>query len=274
MSEFFNNAAQAISGFFSEPPIPLPLLILLIIGIVFLILGLFTPVRYTVDAAKHHDKIKADANVSIMLGLVHVLAMLRKNGGFLIRFQIKFIGITLFQRTMPVAKLLEPSPEPKLESETIRPNVRRIKLSELPEDGAKKAEEEKKKAKPEKEGEEKIGLSYFLKMPDKKEFFDAIMTLIKGIMNEVAPKSIMLHARLGTGDPCSTAQISGLGYAAGGIFRQDIVIRPDFEQKIFEGKLRMQGSLLPAKLIFMVIKCIKTKPVWRTIKLFMKGRRK
>lgn len=159
-------------------------------------------------------------------------------------------------------------PQESVENDVRKPaEVKIIKMSEASDkeksDTAEKIEPEGKR----------VDLDYFVKMSkeDRKKLIKAVIKLLKSLLNGIKPKDFYLIGAVGTDDPSVTGQIVGAAWALNGILNKRIEISGVYDRKIIEGKFRIKGHIVPAFMMFYIIRFILVKSVWRTIKLIIKG---
>lgn len=255
--------------------------VILIVGIAFFLTFIFCPVKYDVRAS-NEDCVKASIRTDFVFKMLSLEIFLKKKEKLITKIKLCLFGKILWQSglgkkkkrkkapLLPEDKNTPPKesviPKTEASSEEIRPNVRRIKMSE-----AKKIPQEEKSL-PQEEKEDSL-LKKILKMPDKGKLLKAIFTLIKELFAEIKPDYVYVRGILGTGDPCKTGQYTGLIYAVSGYFAADVQIVPDFENVIYKGKARLTGSVRLYRIIYIGLKFITQKPVRNLIKILRKGKR-
>ncbi|MBH1939691.1 DUF2953 domain-containing protein [Mobilitalea sibirica] len=88
-----------------------------------------------------------------------------------------------------------------------------------------------------------------------KATFDSAKKLIKHIL----PTKLKSRVIFGTGDPCSTGQALGAFSILYSFYGDNIVITPDFENKVFEGEHFARGRIRLITILIIVIKLIRDK---------------
>ena len=139
-------------------------------------------------------------------------------------------------------------------------------------DDKKEDGKEDKKA----ESEEKsvsLNAEYFIKMPkdERKKLISAAVRLIKSIFRSVKPKDFYLVGKLGLSDPSLTGRIVGAAWSLNGVLNKRIEVQAVFDREIIEGETRIKGYIVPAFLMFYILRFIAVKPVRKIIILLIKG---
>lgn len=90
-----------------------------------------------------------------------------------------------------------------------------------------------------------------------KHVFEEILYLLK----KIKPKNIEGDVVFGTGDPASTGQAIGAIAAVYGFLPEKLKIKPDFEEKIYEGNIHIKGKLRLIHVVIIAIRLIVDKNV-------------
>lgn len=119
---------------------------------------------------------------------------------------------------------------------------------------------------------------YYTEFLDKKEIFiqawqdkgnrSGIFFLwetIKQVMNHIAPRKWTGYIHFGMNSPENTGKILGLIGVFGGIIGILPEIQPDFEKKVFEGKVMLKGRIYFFYLIQLLIRVWRKKEVYELI---------
>lgn len=173
-------------------------------------------------------------------------------------------------------KISENEQTDKKEKYSGKPRVKRIKLSEIDEfekEIEKKEEEEKKKEEIEENKEEKINFEYFKNLENKKGFIKICIKFIKGILKGVKPKDIQVDATIGLKDPALTGYIlafSGMGKM---FYGSHINVYGNFEKPMFEGACSIRGRIIIGYFIFILLRFILSKPIFKIIRILLKERK-
>ncbi|MCD8036043.1 MAG: DUF2953 domain-containing protein [Clostridiales bacterium] len=118
-----------------------------------------------------------------------------------------------------------------------------------------------------------LNLSYFVKMPksERKAVIKAVMRLISSLLKGVLPKDFYLKGTVGLSDPSLTGEVVGAAWALNGILNRPIELEAVFDREVIEGELSVKGRIVPAFMIFYVLRFIVVKPVREIIILLIKG---
>ena len=262
----------------------LPLVLLIILGVFIVISALLlaVPFRYELRGT-NIGALRGMARVAWLFKMLVFEAFIRREEKMEYRLRLKLFGRTLWKGggefggdaleeeppgEEPPEEFQKP-PDDKPRAETVAP-PRRIKLSDLP--PVEDIPEEEAEPEEEEEGPERLSLKYFLHMPDRDKLIKACLKLISGVLKETRPREVYLRARIGTGDPAMTGKILGAACIISGYFSQDIIVTPDFENPAAEFNFKITGRIVTGRILFMGVRFILTKPVWRIIKLYRKGK--
>ena len=161
-------------------------------------------------------------------------------------------------------------------------NIKYIKMPEEKETEEKETEEKdgsvkgSSKAGEEKEDSiqnERLNLEYFKKMPseDRKKLISAAIRLIKSLFRGIKPRNFYLKGELGLSDPALTGQIVGAVWSLGGMTGKRMEVQAVFDRQVVEGEFSAKGHIVPAFMLFYIIRFIAVKPVRKIIKLLIKG---
>ena len=92
----------------------------------------------------------------------------------------------------------------------------------------------------------KTELDFYKGLWDRPEGKEAVKHVFKEIwylLNKIKPKKVEGDVVFGTGDPASTGQVIGAIAAIYGFFPEKLHIIPNFEEKKYEGNLRIKGKV-------------------------------
>ena len=147
-------------------------------------------------------------------------------------------------------------PDGLLESSEVK--IKRVKMAD------DKAEEQKETA--ENDETQKIDLNYFRKMPkeERKKIFRAVLRGVK-------PKDFYAKGVVGFDDPALTGQVVGALWALNGILDKRIEAKASFDKVIMEGEACVKGYIVPAAMLFYILRFLAVKPVRKIIILLIKG---
>jgi protein-arginine kinase activator protein McsA len=99
----------------------------------------------------------------------------------------------------------------------------------------------------------------FLQDAVNREGFRLTYSQIKKILKHILPHRLKSTIRFGTGDPCSTGQALGAMSILYSFYGDKIIITPDFENKVLEGKHYARGRISLITILIIVFKLIKDK---------------
>ena len=121
--------------------------------------------------------------------------------------------------------------------------------------------------------ENKIGVKYFLNLPmdDKKVIIAGLYKLLKRFCKTVLPKSVLINAKAGTGNPAGTGLILALCGIIKGLFIEGLNISGDFDDITFLGNAEFSGRFTLGYLLYSAVCFIILKPVRKAIILFIKN---
>lgn len=272
------------------------ILLLIILGI--LLFCLFSPVKYSADIKKH-DKLKARFAIKWLYGIIGIKAVYNeKLNAALTIFGRNFRGGKKTKKAESVKEcaekftqhdeknepketitVLPEKDDGKKEEVSDMPRVRRVKMSEVDESNINlEHTEETTKAQPSEEADEKKDNKWvsFLKqfsLSELKAVLNQVLLLIKRFMRTVLPKTLKIKGRFGLGDPALTGEALGFIYAAGGLIADEIEVYGNFTEAEFKGEISFEGKIRPIYLIYIGFRFLLSKPVFRAIRLYLKGNR-
>ncbi len=171
--------------------------------------------------------------------------------------------------------------------------VRRVKINELGNkeqfnksdfnlDNEKSAEAEKKpvlknnkqKEETEKEDiENKVNIKYFLNLPmeDKKIILGGMYKFLKRFCKTVLPKTVLINAKAGVGDPAGTGLMLAFCGIFKGLFIEGLNVSGDFDNIVFLGNAEFSGRFTVGYLLYCTVCFIILKPVRKAVILFIKN---
>ena len=82
-------------------------------------------------------------------------------------------------------------------------------------------------------------------------------------------KKLKVYIKLGMDDPATTGEILGVAYAAAAMFGLNLVIEPDFENKVFELDAGFKGRVFIISILIWALKIYKNKDVKIVIEKFI-----
>lgn len=113
-------------------------------------------------------------------------------------------------------------------------------------------------------GKLKDGTVFLQSEPVKRAWKDIKKYLLR-IGKHFRPRKLQGTLRFGLEDPASTGQILGVMGMLMPLYRDHIVIAPDFEQKIFEGQLYAKGRLQAGFFVTLLVQVILNRNLMNTI---------
>lgn len=105
----------------------------------------------------------------------------------------------------------------------------------------------------------------FIKLDTTKSAWDVLKKYIIDILKHIRPRKIKGFVRFGFDDPATTGQVLGLISLGIPIYKDNITIRPDFENKILQGDISGRGRIRLGYLVIIIIKILLDKNVLDTI---------
>lgn len=278
-------------------------ILLSIIGIIWAVLlllfllALFVPIRYRIYGRKKEDML-AEGSASWFWRLLSA-SLAYKNGE--LGFQLRVLGIPIGRKkpkeppeseseereqAPEVIALERPAPEKASEEEEEPPNEAEtlaeaepakeaeiLEEAEPPEEEAKEKAgqaKKKKKAKNEKAKEEEKPKG---KLELVKQFWQEnqvavrlVFTKAIRLLKALRPKKLRASLWFGTGDPCTTGELTGALAMLYGFYGENIHIYPDFSQAIFMGEVTVEGKIRLFTFFWIGLTLFIDKNVWRLIK--------
>lgn len=170
-------------------------------------------------------------------------------------------------RKVKVSEVKETPPkqlEEKKEFEMKQAQVKRIKMKETVETEEIEKEEEEKK-------EEKLDFEYLKNMPNKKDTIKIGIKFIKRVLKQVFPRWIEIKGEIGTGEPALTGQALALAGICSAVLHIYAHVKGNFEKQMIQGAVKAKGSIFLGGLCYSSLCFIFAKPIWKMIKLYLKG---
>ena len=94
---------------------------------------------------------------------------------------------------------------------------------------------------------------------DNREAVNYGLVLLKKVLKHILPRRHRIYIRFGTGDPASTGQYLGLMYAFGAWLGLNLVVAPDFDDKVIECDIPFRGHISIAVLLLWAVKAYRNK---------------
>ncbi len=105
----------------------------------------------------------------------------------------------------------------------------------------------------------------FLQKPSTKEAWGDAKKYLLCLWKHIKPRKFQGHVRFGMEDPASTGQVLGAVAALMPLYKNHIVVAPDFEQQIFEGELYAKGRVQIGFLLTWILKILLNRNLMNTI---------
>lgn len=103
-----------------------------------------------------------------------------------------------------------------------------------------------------------------------KNFYRRVIRFVRDVWRAVKKENLMLHARIGLGDPADTGQLwAVLGAVAGmlaSIKQASISIEPEFQEMIFELDGSGEVRIIPLQLLYIVMGFMLSPTLWRAVR--------
>lgn len=116
---------------------------------------------------------------------------------------------------------------------------------------------------------EKVRHYYDLLREDStKEAFYFCRSQLLWLLRKVAPRKMTGDVQFGTGDPAMTGQVMGMISVILPVYSYEIELEPDFEKKIFEGEVKVKGSVQTWSFVVVAWRLWRNKNLRRVIKKF------
>ena len=121
--------------------------------------------------------------------------------------------------------------------------------------------------------ENKVDIKYFLNMPmsDKKIILKGAYKFIKRFCKTVLPKTVLINAKAGVGDPAGTGLMMALCGIVKGLFIEGLNVSGDFDNIMFLGNAEFSGRFTIGYLLYSTLCFIILKPVRKAVILFIKN---
>jgi len=283
------------------------IILLCIIGLVLLVAGLvlFVPIRYRVYAQKE-EEFSADIKLSWLLHLI-TLKYEYPNPGELI---LRVLGIKVDLNKKEETNDAEPQednekvsaqPDKEKEESAVKKNAGRepdgtqksktITETKAPKEDTETSDEEVKKSPDEKKDlrqnilfkikefydkiKKVIGdIRYYWDLLQKKEnrlLLERCKKWLLKILKNVKPKVLSVDAIIGTGSPDTTGYVLAVYGMLSPLYGYQINIVPDFDEKIFEGKILIKGKVTIFVLLYYCVRIYFDKQMQKLIEI-LKGR--
>lgn len=168
---------------------------------------------------------------------------------------------SLKERTKIVNEEKELSPKEKTE-------IVNEEIKKLAKDEEKKLEEELEKDIKEYSVIDKIKRVW--DYPDRKEIQDLILKLIKRLFKVFIPEQLNLDIEIGLEDPSITGYVLAISSILVLYFGNNINVRGNFHQEVFNGKLKVKGYFTLGQIIWALLRFTLAKPIRKMIWKYLK----
>jgi hypothetical protein len=108
-------------------------------------------------------------------------------------------------------------------------------------------------------------LRRLLEQDSTKKAWKDIVKYIKQLFRHVRPKKFHGKVHFGMDNPATTGQVLGAVGVLMPIYKEHIVVAPDFEQQIFEGELSAKGRVQAGYIVILAIKVLLNRNLMQTI---------
>lgn len=98
-------------------------------------------------------------------------------------------------------------------------------------------------------------ISDFCNNPDYRELYGFLKEQLKKLWRMIRPRKARLSVHYGFDDIETTGKVTMYLAIIYGIIGKDISIRPDFEEKVFEGELMLAGRIRLIGIVIMALRC-------------------
>ncbi len=103
---------------------------------------------------------------------------------------------------------------------------------------------------------------------DNREAVSFSLGIVRKLLRHIFPRKHRIYVRFGTGDPATTGQILGAAYAVGALLGLNLVIEPDFEQKVIECDIPFKGHISLIRVLVWAVQVYRNKKVRKLIGKF------
>lgn len=109
------------------------------------------------------------------------------------------------------------------------------------------------------------GVRSLLEKPYTKKVLKDGKVLLKKMWKHVRPRKLQGSIHFGLEDPATTGQLLGVVGMLYPVYRNHFVIAPDFEQRIFEGKIYAKGRVQIGRMTFLALRFMLTRDFFKTV---------
>ncbi len=108
--------------------------------------------------------------------------------------------------------------------------------------------------------------------PDTQHTISLLWRQVKKIIRHVIPQKAGGNVILGFDDPALTGQVMAVCSVLYALYGEQLVITPDFENKIIDGELEMKGRIRAGTLALIAVRVLADRKFWATLKRIKKFR--
>lgn len=105
-----------------------------------------------------------------------------------------------------------------------------------------------------------------LKLDATKHAIKSVFQYLKQILKHIAPRKYHGKVHFGMDDPAATGQVLGVFGALMPLYRDHILVRPDFENKVMEGELHIKGRIRIGFFAIIAVKALLNRDLMKTVK--------
>ena len=105
----------------------------------------------------------------------------------------------------------------------------------------------------------------FIRLESTKKAMKDLLKYLKQILKHVVPRKYHGKVHFGMEDPATTGQLLGAAAVLFPVYRENLVIVPDFEQKIIEGEFSAKGRVIVGFFVIQAIKVLLNRNLVKTI---------
>ena len=96
-----------------------------------------------------------------------------------------------------------------------------------------------------------------------------ILTEVYRIIKRILPKHIRGHVGFGSGDPCTTGQITAAASALWPVYGKELTVTPDFNEKFIEADVEVNGYLMLVSVVSAAVKIFLNRESKNVIKYIL-----
>lgn len=259
----------------------LALLVLLIFLVVFLILILVYPITYRISWNRSDDKMSVKASAVWLPGLFQIIYKYPEPGSFIVRI----IGFTVWDSEKKDVQKTDALQKHANTEKKHTENDNKKEFESVPENDICNSEENDHISSDDKPKEDIIQkirtiienilkkiqqvffkiksicelAEYYLKLlkeEDTMHIFTKLMTGFEKFFKSIYPRKVKGEIYFGTGEPDTTGYILAIYGILSPHIGWNLIVTPDFDNKILKGKLSVKGRVIVGILLFNVLKIV------------------